>query len=388
MPEKKHATRPLKNTVKAKSFTFVLEQIGRACDEIALLHGDVPMLKYAEIWTCFIPQISNSPVRCSRFKTSKEPREIVVSMLGSDCPDTGDVSYKMMAALLTRIVCDTNSPLFEPLASEAIVSQYFDSQAIDTFIGLLHQDFGSAPAHLYNEFEDSLNDLMMRIAFLNNHQRLGAIGARLSSIVLLLLASLYGPRDYRPDMHVDVYSKREQTRLVQRARADVATPKDLGIEQTAYLTRVTFGQNPPDERDWIVCQTTSGETNEVANRFMSYSLEGKTEVFIARGIERFDEKGPVLRIPVDCDLASSQGHLRMTLEDGSWTLVDLDSTNGTLVVRRNGDKFCLYKHAEIPDESVVLQNGDVICIAPKWDITHADPSCPAFVFHTATIDWG
>lgn len=372
---------------KAKSFTFVLDQIKSACDEVTKLVDNAPVVRDTDIWTCFVPAIKNKPDACSRYKSSREPRELVESILANVASVEEGSPYQTMATRLSEIVKDESSPFFEAVASEMVISKYFNDDSISTFLSLLHQDFGNASAYLFKEFEDSLENLLLRVALLSNRQLPGMTDARLDSIVVLLLASLYGPRDYRPELYMRVTSKDEATQPVRAGAEDFAEPEDRGVEQSPYLTRVTFSHNPPDEHDWIICQSSKDSADDQSGRFITYPLEGKTEALIARGFDRFDDDKSVLHIPVDCELASRNGHLRISFNDGNWILEDLHSTNGTLVVRRSGDRFCLYNDAEVPDSSIALQNGDVICIAPKWDTMHADPSCPAFVFHTATIDW-
>jgi hypothetical protein len=373
-----------------------LGQIKRACDETRKYNEDAPKLKDADVWTCFIPQIDNDPVRCSRCKSSKEPREIVNDILRDDALAIGKESFEPIIRKFYRSLGASESPLYEAVSSENIIAPFFSHEAIDTFVDLLHRDFVGEPAHLYNEFSTALDQLLPRISHVSDGSLDEALGARLDSMVFLLLASLCGPRDYRPDLGMLVPSKSERTSLPKKEDDEKddkkkekkpALPKDLDVEQSAYLTRVTFDRDPPNERDWIICQINSDDAEDYGTQIITYPLEGKTEVLIARGFKRFEDDGSHMMIPVDNELVSGLRHLRMHLVNDTWVLEDLDSTNGTLVVRNNGDQFFLYKNADIPEQSLALENGDVIRLAPNWQTKHADPKCPAFVFHTTTIDW-
>ena len=85
----------------------------------------------------------------------------------------------------------------------------------------------------------------------------------------------------------------------------------------------------------------------------------------------------------------SAEHARLSLEGDGWYLTDLDSTNGTLLVRVDEDRLHLCRDglAEERENHVRLRNGDVICLAPDWTNEQPLADSPAFVFQLSASRW-
>ena len=108
---------------------------------------------------------------------------------------------------------------------------------------------------------------------------------------------------------------------------------------------------------------------------------------MARALPRFNNAGDVIEIPLNCREASSKAHVLFELTLAGWTVRDLRSTNGTLVVSRDGTRRMLYRKEPDGEQGVLLRDGDVICVAPNHGTGKAVATNPAFLFHRVTATW-
>lgn len=427
------------NETKANAFTFVMERIASinksARDSQEEELRDDRSKKVVPCWDWLLPDINGNASKRSHFQTSKSPRELAIFVAEGDDPDRRKGLAQQLVgkpeerddyfvqfeftSLVGRLVRNSNGPLFEAVASGSIFDNSFGPSAIEKFVNLTSKDFPDKQQFLIEELRASLLYISQEIngaqGGVNNlppywpkDGRKTSYDAYLSSktyvlgshrynppkaewrcdlLTAMIAASLLGPRDYRPELLIPLPDRTARTvqpgHSTEEARPSNATKIDIACQP--YLTRVTFDQQPPDELDWIACE---GKRAGDVKQQVSIPLQGKAEVILARGATRYDDSGKIVTVRLDCP-ASSKEHARITYDEatGQWILRDMDSTNGTLVVSRDGSRKLLHVDQESRDNDVPLQNGDVICIAPDWVGGHAIPTHPAFVFQLSTSDW-
>ncbi len=418
---------------KAKAFAYLMDQIAWVGDDIKTAMGEVPKGGHRparlDYWAWLFPSIGRSTHKRGHWQAQKDPAELARHLTERTEPvslaatgqmyEAGNINPSDFALLLGWLVRHVQGPFVKPLIIGDFFASRFRLDTIERFLQLLEIDFPRTQPFLLSETRDSLETLLMTIAAAPSSMRRGlrcwpgtatdgntewTFGTYLARrrrdgsykndwradlVVAMALCALLGPRDYRTELLI--YPHNEATDAFQTrdsheaARAHPHTTTPLGLERTAHITRVTFDADPPDERDWVICDYSAGGTAYPA-QFMSVSLADATRVIMARDIERFSA-GNTIKIPLHCSAASPGKHIEMLLTDGSWVLTDMGSDNGTLIVSQDGRRQILHSRHGEPRRSVLLQNHDVICIAPDARTGRACPTHPAFLFHTSTADW-
>lgn len=310
----------------------------------------------------------------------------------------------------------TDQHPFYYLIGSILFNDFFSKEALSHYCDLLAEDFRS-PNYLFQEFKVSL-DYLAKLArgkgsaytkpwpnhaaqyaeyLLNKAQSPKIVDYKTDLITMLIMASLNGPRDYRPDLLI--FSRPYVVRTDQDAphkkyKWDIyKKPVDVGTT-TAYLSRITFPTEPADARDWMLCESPSTTNSEGAVGTMTYPLIGINKVIIVRasddkgGIPRFIRQDDTCVIPLESKRVSSE-HAELTRENDGWYLTDFKTTNGTLLIRTNEDRIhlCRKELSEVRENHVKLENGDVICIAPDWTNEQPLQDSPAFVFQLSASKW-
>ncbi len=415
---------------KAKAFAFVMDQLAWIGDDLLVdanggrpLGGSRPS-KLA-FWSWLFPEIGNDAAKRSRLQAGKRPEELL-QIVGR--PDgkgmegmanaklSLDVlaSFDLACVLGWRMRCE-DGPFEELFSSDAHFAKRFDGEAIDTFLRLLNDDFAGCQPYSFEGLQDAITAVRLGISraeegcvcswrmdferyggYLVRKHRVGGKKQdwRADLATLLLMSALLGPKDWRADLLIDTPEKYESTADYDSQFAVSAdkvrsggVARKLDVRSRFFLTRVTFDCDPPDEMDWFICEGDIGGVNSGRGQLLAIPLDGKTRVVMARGLPRFSDVGESVEVPLNCRDASSKAHLALALEGGEWLARDLGSTNGTLVVSRDGMRRMLWRKEAGGDQAVILRNGDVICIAPNHHTGHAVPTNPAFLFHAVTNTW-
>ena len=314
-----------------------------------------------------------------------------------------------LACILGWLVRSEEGPFAELFSSDVHFAERLGRDALAEYVRLLCEDYAGAQPYLVDGLRDAVTSLVLggakaqsgRVSswelpfdsygsYLVRKHRLGGYTQdwRADLVTLLLMAALLGPKDYRADLLIDMPEKYEST--ARDTEGDIPRApieRSLDVERRCFLTRVTFDCEPPDETDWLMCQGEGGGTSSTADRLLSVCLEGKRRVVMARALPRYSDANGIVEIPLNCREASSKAHVELEFDGVGWKVHDAASTNGTLVVSRDGTRRLLYRKVEGGDEAVPLRNGDVICVAPNHRSGRAVATNPAFLFHMATTTW-
>ena len=273
------------------------------------------------------------------------------------------------------------------LLNPAAYEDPFSVSFIKSYIECLKEDF-SASAEEASRFEALVADLLSRIqpdmvfarfvwpecfdeAFVKSVRRPIAYNIYADLFSILFLASLYGPMDYRWEFRY--LNMRVMTNGTLRPVSGFAqSAKRNGTLKTfAALTRVTYDVTSVDERDYITCSETISlkDLNEVRiGRSLPSRVIGDTAyVSLAN---------PQLETLRQAEV--SKLHARLARSNGAWVLRDWNSTIGTLVVTRSGDRFVVGGESNEAKDRL-LANGDVLCFGHNDRRAVAD--LPCYLFH-------
>lgn len=416
---------------KAKAFAYIMDQLAWIGDDLLVdanggkTPGGYRPAKLA-YWSWLFPQIGSDPAKRSRWQANKGPDELlrcVISPKGKTLAGAGETlagvkrgglqsdvpaSFDLACVLGWRIR-DERGPFEELLTSYPHFGERMGRDVIATFVGLLSEDFASSEPYAFDGLQDAISAVVLGGArandgrlcswdfgfdrygsYLVKKHRMGGMREDWYAdlVTLLMVAALLGPTDYRADLLIDTPEKYEDT---AHSEAEVATcgaaPRMLDLEPRPFLTRVTFDREPPDELDWTMCEEDVANAGTNSQRILAIPLAGKLKVRMARTLPRYSDAGGVVEIPLNCSEASSKAHAELRRTPEGWLVRDLNSTNGTLVVSRDGTRHMLYRKEPNGNCEVALRNGDVICIAPDHRSGRAVSANPAFLFHTVTSVW-
>ncbi len=413
---------------KAKAFAYAMDQLAWIGDDLLVdaNDGKVPggfrpaKLAY---WSWFFPEIGTDAAKRSRFQANKTPAELLKMIerpggyllsgakevkLSQDALASFD-----LACIVGWLVRNEDGPFSELFSTGRHFSERMGREQLGKFLALLAEDFAGAQPYLLDGLQDALSAILLAIArapegrvcswefgfdhygsYLVRKHRAGGRKEdwRADLVTLLIMAALLGPKDYRADLLIDAPEKFERTADSASSRdnlsvTSVKTQRKCEIACRVFLTRVTFDREPPNELDWVMCEEDVETSNGNMGRILAVPLEGKRKVIMARALPRFNNAGDVIEIPLNCREASSKAHVLFELTLAGWTVRDLRSTNGTLVVSRDGTRRMLYRKEPDGEQDVLLRDGDVICVAPNHSTGKAVATNPAFLFHRVTTTW-
>ncbi len=409
---------------RARAFSFVLNQFHSLAKQVMSEDEKEPSI--VTYWQCFFPEIRGRDYTRSNFEKGKGPEQLLeilqpnveIMMSQEDLRAVGNFNGSSLfgkSCLVGWILRTWEGP-FCGLITSTLFDEYFDKKALEEFYKLLAQDFRS-PNYLFQEFKTCLDDIyelahgtatigtepwpdhpaQYAEYMVNKAQSPQRLDFKADLATTLIMAALNGPRDYRPDLLI---FNRPQVVATEKEATHDRYPWNIARGQidkgttTAYLSRVTFPTDPADAREWMLCESSSPIRSDEMAGTMTYPLVGISKVDLVRasdgrdGFSRYTRIDDSCIIPLDCNRVSSE-HAQLTLEDDGWYLTDLETTNGTLLIRVNEDRYHLCREglSEVRENHVRLENGDVICLAPDWANEQPLNDSPAFVFQLAASKW-
>lgn len=415
---------------KAKAFAYLMDQLAWIGDDLLVdaNGGKAPggyrpaKLVY---WSWLFPQIGTDPAKRSRWQANKGPDELrrcvarpdggVLTGVRRDGLRADVMASFDLACIIGWHVRSEEGPFAELFSSDAYFANRLSRDSIATFMSLLSTDFAGSQPYAFDGLQDAISAMSLGAArakagrvcswdfdfdhygtYLVRKHRVGARQEdwRADLVTLLMMAALIGPKDYRADLLIDTPEKYEDTERHAGPPSDAlpassqpSESREIDLDTRPFLTRVTFDRELPNEQDWVMCEEDINTANRGTQRILAVPLANHKKVIMARGLPRYSDTGDAVEIPLNCSEASSKAHLALRSTPAGWTVRDLNSTNGTLVVSRDGTRTMLYRKEPDGLREVVLKNGDVICVAPDHRTGHAVPTNPAFLFHTVTTTW-
>ena len=298
-----------------------------------------------------------------------------------------DPDIYQVAWYVRWIVRSPASQYREPLLRPACYEYLFDKAFIDEFIDGLREDFYASQDEL-DHFASVIADMCGRDkadekqadfawpqqldqSFVESVAAPVSFNYYADLFCMMLLASLYGPMDYRWEfgyLNKRVLTKQTASPLSSFAQS---AQHNGNLPVYARLTRVTYDARSIDERDYLTCPET-------------VSLKGLKAVRIGRALPSRLIGDTAYVSLIDEHLSSyrqaevSKCHARLARSNGDWVLRDWDSKSGTLVVTRDGDRFVVGGKGN-ESKSRKLESGDILCFAHNEMRAVAD--LPCYLFH-------
>lgn len=224
--------------------------------------------------------------------------------------------------------------------------------------------------------------------FVDSHASMGR-NAPLSDVLadlvaMLFVGALYGGGDLRWEFGYLRTSRGMSLKTKSAANGFQKSAERNGVLDTyPVLTRVGYDATSADELDYVICSEPLRLKNTVNVQFgramrdvVMYNKEGKGTTFIRLSDWRLN----------DTYMAGvSKRHAIIAKgTDGTWELRDWQSTFGTLVISRSGERKVVGGIGN-DHTSQRLMNGDLICFGHtnKDGEPRADAQLPCYLFNRA-----
>ena len=391
---------------KAKAFDYTMTSMAEAANKNPMMMSKTHKQTCCEhnIWILFFPEIKRhanpSPV-VSNYKRNYSIKTLAEGFLAQNnergkeftYPDPNGEYVSLTTPARTVLTClrTEHTALGIALKNEHFVATYFDETFYKTYLDLLRNDFPGCHPYDLLAF-----DQVVRPYIRDYQESLGlsvedAYLARLILLTMLLLAALFGPRDYT----YDILSATIRLQLNVRAKrlmetfenvGDVVTPTAEPSKLEYCLTRVTFTTDEPDETDWIFYTSAPSDGVSPSSPLVSFILNNLENVSLGN-FKKVSCGDGTLKVPIPSREPLGTEDVHLTHNEQGWTIEDNESEGGLMVVRSNGDRFFLYKdkdHDTEENDSLLLKNGDVICLSPDWVTGHARRESHNFVIQQTT----
>ena len=395
-------------TSQVKAFDHLMKTLTDAANNDPEVNPDVLVtpLTPDDAWAHFFPHLNDQDGPQNGTGTSikdSDPKALATIFYQENAGDGTTFDYpvsshaKASFARPARLILDClqrrGTPINRVLSNEGHFAKYFNRTCYDTYRDLLDDDFRDRDNH--NEmmvFDEVAKPYVPNLIDSQGFNRNEAYIARLVNVTMYVLAAFYGPRDYRMDILSAVRGDDPVGRAHNPHRevnrnylTTTSVVKQLSCQY--LLARVTYATDKPDALDYVECWDVDPFWTSRPATPVAYDLSNVTDVSFGHyKLHRTDRRR--LMVPVESRQPLGTEYVHLTLSGQGWVIEDKGSDGGTMVCRRNGDRFFLYKdHETDPNEPLPLKNGDVICLSPDWATGYPRPNGQNYVISSVTTFW-